>query len=247
MPKLVSHQPRYVLLAQNLMDAISTGKFPVGSLMPTEHDVALQYSMSRHTVREALRLLQERGMISRQAGVGTRVTSAEPISSYVQTDVGTSDLRRYVQDLHLKFSHQGLVVVDEALAEFLPAQPGQNWLASHGARFLDRQKLPIALSSVYVAPPFTDAVIGLMEPNAPIYAVIEERYDISIVEVAQTIEAIRLTGDQAHRLKCEPSDPALRVTRRYHSHTGDLVEVAVNIHPGSRFAYRSTLRLGHST
>lgn len=182
-------------------------------------------------------------MISRQAGIGTRVTSAEPISNYVQTDVGTSDLRRYVRDLHLSFTRQETVVIDEKLAEFLPALPGQKWLVSHGARFLEQQTLPIALSCVYVAPPYSDAVNGHMEPDKPIYLMIEERYSISITEVAQTIEAIHLTSDQARQLKCDPTEPALRVVRRYHSHTGDLVEVAVNIHPGNRFAYRSTLRL----
>lgn len=244
MARLVSYQPRYIVLAQSLMDAISAGKFPVGSLMPTEHDIALQHSVSRHTVREALRLLQDQGMITRQAGIGTRVTSPEPLSNYVQTDVGTSDLRRYVQDLRLVFSHQETVEIGQELAAFLPAQPGQKWLASYGARFLDQQSLPIALSSVYVAPPYVEAVAGLTEPAAPIYVMIEDRYDISIVEVAQTIEAVHLTADQARQLKCDPSEPALRVVRRYHSHTGDLVEVAVNLHPGNRFTYRSTLRLG---
>ena len=143
MARLVSYQPRYIVLAQSLMDAIGAGKFPVGSLMPTEHDIALQHSVSRHTVREALRLLQDQGMITRQAGIGTRVTSAEPLSNYVQTDVGTSDLRRYVQDHALAGSEgwDGIVELGfDRPADFFAfmAEPmTTEWLFPHESAFID--------------------------------------------------------------------------------------------------------------
>jgi hypothetical protein len=53
---LANLQMTDILLARNLMDAISAGKFPVGGLMPTEHDVALRYSVNRATEAHGYRL-----------------------------------------------------------------------------------------------------------------------------------------------------------------------------------------------
>src|SRR5690606_41229643 len=86
------------------------------------------------------------GMSGFLAEMRKSVTSAVPLSNYGRPDVGTSDLRRYVQDLRLVFSRQETLEIDQELAAFLPAQPGQKWLASYGARFLDQQSLPIARS-----------------------------------------------------------------------------------------------------
>ena len=63
---LLASQPRYVLLAQALMKDIAQGVYPVGSLLPTEYGLCTQFGLSRHTVREAIRRLQERGLVTRK-------------------------------------------------------------------------------------------------------------------------------------------------------------------------------------
>jgi GntR family transcriptional regulator len=55
-----------------LLDAIRDGGFPDGAL-PSEERLAQQLGVSRTTVREALRSLEELGVITRHRGVGTRV------------------------------------------------------------------------------------------------------------------------------------------------------------------------------
>ncbi len=66
-------QPRYLLLAQDLIQDIDTGRYPVGSLLPTELELCEQFGVSRHTVREAVRRLREMGLVTRHQGIGTRV------------------------------------------------------------------------------------------------------------------------------------------------------------------------------
>ena len=51
-PQLVaSGQPRYLVLAQALMDDIRSGRYPLDSLLPTEIELCQQFNVSRHTVR----------------------------------------------------------------------------------------------------------------------------------------------------------------------------------------------------
>lgn len=54
-----------------LVTRIVTGEFAPGTLLPKESDVYEQYGVSRTVVREALRVLEEKGLISIQQGRGT--------------------------------------------------------------------------------------------------------------------------------------------------------------------------------
>jgi len=77
--------PRYQRIQRVLEERLAAGQYPVGSLMPTEIELASEFATSRFTVREALRHLTERGYIKRKQGLGTRVVATDPKAEYVQS------------------------------------------------------------------------------------------------------------------------------------------------------------------
>jgi DNA-binding FadR family transcriptional regulator len=54
-----SEEPLYLQVVRALKDEIVKGVHPVGSQLPTEEELCQRFSVSRYTVREALRLLRE--------------------------------------------------------------------------------------------------------------------------------------------------------------------------------------------
>ena len=60
---------RYMELRQTLAAEIAAGAFAVGAKFPTEYELCDRFSVSRHTVREALRALEDQGLLARQAGL----------------------------------------------------------------------------------------------------------------------------------------------------------------------------------
>ena len=65
-------QPRYRQLADALRADIASGRYPVGGQLPPEFELCEIYDVSRHTARDALRLLFEAGLVERRRGVGIR-------------------------------------------------------------------------------------------------------------------------------------------------------------------------------
>ena len=61
-------------IAAKLRRAIFEGKYDFNERLPAERELAEVFKTSRGTVREALRRLQELGMVDRQIGSGTFVT-----------------------------------------------------------------------------------------------------------------------------------------------------------------------------
>jgi DNA-binding FadR family transcriptional regulator len=63
-------------LFDHLTDEIMSGKLAAGSSLPPERELAQQYGLSRPTVREVLRSLQERGLVDIVPARGTYVREA---------------------------------------------------------------------------------------------------------------------------------------------------------------------------
>lgn len=65
--------PRYIQLANSLEIAIKQRVLGVGDFLPPERMLAEALDLSRVTVSKAMRLLEEKALVSRQQGIGTRV------------------------------------------------------------------------------------------------------------------------------------------------------------------------------
>jgi len=64
----VTAVPAYRIVYEAIEKQIMTGGLGAGDQLPTETDLAEQFGLARHTVREGLRLLEESGLVSREGG-----------------------------------------------------------------------------------------------------------------------------------------------------------------------------------
>jgi GntR family transcriptional regulator len=234
-------QPRYRQVAQTLINEIAAGHYPVGDLMPTEMELCEQFGASRFTVRQAIKQLVELGLVSRQAGVGTKVLGREPKSNYRQVMQGIADLRQYTADTELEIHDQRMVTVRGDLSATLEASEGENWLRIEGIRRLgDRRAPPICLTEIYIHPAFRSVRDLGGRSTVPIYVKIEEQFGERVMEIQQQISAAALSKRIAGLLDAKPGSPALIVNRSYRNQRGELIEVALSTHPADRFSYSQT-------
>ena len=77
------------IYAQILLQ-LSTGRYEVGERLPTEHEMATMFDVSRPVVREALQFLQNDGLIDTRRGSGTFVLRLPP-----------REMARYTDDVRL--------------------------------------------------------------------------------------------------------------------------------------------------
>ncbi|MBM7636665.1 trehalose operon repressor [Streptococcus saliviloxodontae] len=68
---------KYKTIYHQLKDAIKSGVYTAGSHLPTEHQLASQFQVSRETVRKALSILSKEGIISKKKGSGSLVLRQE--------------------------------------------------------------------------------------------------------------------------------------------------------------------------
>lgn len=69
----MAEQPKYLQVAETLRKEIAEGVFRDGQTLMTEEELRLRFDVSRQTVRQAIALLEDDGLVDRRRGSGTYV------------------------------------------------------------------------------------------------------------------------------------------------------------------------------
>ena len=123
-----SGRPLYREIADDLLASIGQGIFPVGTLLPGEMELIQRYQSSRHTVREALRVLEDMGIVQRQRGRGTLVLSPEAQPAFVQMVKSPEELFSYPTDSTFRVVSEDTVTLNAAVAQKLKVRKGYSFL-----------------------------------------------------------------------------------------------------------------------
>ena len=240
----VMNKPHFGDIARDLTEGIVSGRFPVGSLLPTELALCAHYATSRHTVRAALHELQQLGLVSRRKNVGTRVESTSPTNDFRPSLASVDDLVQFGSTHVRKVQEVGEITADGALAAELGCAAGTRWLRVSSLRMNDvADRLPVGWTDVYIDPAYAE-IGGLVRssPGVLISALIEARYGRRIAEIRQEIRATSVPEAIAAALQAEAGATALKIIRWYLDATGQAFEVSVSIHPAERFAVSMQLK-----
>jgi DNA-binding GntR family transcriptional regulator len=240
-----AQKPNFTNIARHLTEAITSGHFAVGALLPTELELCKHYGTSRHTVRAALAELQQLGLVSRKKNVGTRVIAARPRSNFRPSLASVDDLVQFGAE-HLRSVQQiAQTVATGSLAEELGCQDGTPWLRISSLRLVgDAQASPIGWTDVYIDPEYREIGDLVREtPDVLISSLIETRYGRQIAEIHQDIRAFPIDDEaMATALGVATGAPALKIVRRYLDPEGELFEASITVHPADRFSVSMRLQ-----
>jgi len=114
--------PAYKTVCEAIERQIMTGRLGPGDQLPTETELASQFGLTRHTVREGLRILEEGGLVSREAG--RRLFVKKPY----YTELVPRALRAYILQ---KVTFQELWEVSMSLEPSAAAKAAGNIDAGH--------------------------------------------------------------------------------------------------------------------
>lgn len=232
-------------IARHLQEAIGSGHFTVGALLPTELELCKHYGTSRHTVRVALAELQALGLVSRRKNVGTRVVSAKPQVAFRPSLASLDDLLQFGTEHVRVVQRIALAVATDALAGELGCADGSQWLKISSLRMDGRESvLPIGWTDVYIDPSYGQiAEILKAAPDTLISALIEEKYGRRIAEIHQNVRAFTIEdAAMAEALRLPVGATALKIVRRYLDSDCSMFEASVSVHPADRFSVSMRLR-----
>jgi DNA-binding GntR family transcriptional regulator len=225
---------RYLQVARTLRKEIVDGIYPVGSQLPTEHELCKRFSVSRYTVREALRRLREDRLVASRPRAGTLVVPRPASDSYVHDVMSINDLLAFAAGAQFVIESTAMATIDDECATRTGLLRGEQWLAVRGFRQSDGSQFPLCATEYYINRSFAAVGRLLQRHSGPIFPLIEDLFGVSISEVHQEIAAVLISPAAAAGLMVESGTPALQVRRTYKTSDGEVAQVTVNTHPASR-------------
>lgn len=234
----------FVDIAQHLTEGISSGRFPVGSLLPTEMELCTHYATSRHTIRAALQELQKLGLVSRKKNVGTRVESSRPTNEFRPSLASVEDLVQFGHTHVRKLQDVVKEKIKGELAHDLRCKPGSAWIRISSLRMDSaNDRLPVGWTDVYITPAYAEIAETVRHsPGILISTLIETRYGRRIEKIEQEIHAVTIAEPVAQALQVAAGTAGLKIIRWYSDAAGEVFEVSVSTHPGERFSVSMLLK-----
>jgi GntR family transcriptional regulator len=233
--------PLYHQARQYILERIEAGVWPVGSQIPTEHQLCRTLSVSRATVVRALTELVNQGVLERQHGKGTFVASP-------RVPHGPFELKSFTEE-HAERGHHAsarLLGLTEA-----PASPmvrsqlglaeGERVVRIHRLRFVDTNQ-PMGIQASHIPSALVPGIEGYKERlEGSLYRLLEDVYRIRFVRAVETFEPVLLDGEQARLLEAEGARLAFHVQRISYDAQGRAVEYVESYMRGDRYRYTMEL------
>jgi GntR family transcriptional regulator, trehalose operon transcriptional repressor len=107
---LMTKSNKYKQIFEDLSEKIQDGTYMANTILPSENELTLLYSTSRETIRKALTLLAQKGLIQKLRGKGSLVLDVSrmdfPVSGLVsfkelQSSMGRDDIETTVHEFGL--------------------------------------------------------------------------------------------------------------------------------------------------
>ncbi len=228
-------EPRYVQLADELTRQIRAGSYAPHSRLPSESELMGAWNVSRVTVRQAMSLLEKRGLAVRRRGVGAFVTGPK-----VQYDLSMAGF----YDTHVEQGLSpdvalldfGAVTVEPAIAAKL-RQP----TALRIVRLYRVDGAPLALTYSYLRPE-ANRITRKQALDYPAYGILEKILGYTIDSAELTIRCETAGGGPADLLELSASDPVLVLGRTSFDAAHQPLESTVCYLRPEAYEFRITMR-----
>jgi DNA-binding GntR family transcriptional regulator len=240
-PARTGARPQYRDIAGRLQADIIAGKWEIGGKLEPETILATHYEVSRFTIRQAMTILEEKGLISRKRRIGTVVTRTDMPDIMVQQLNSINELLQYPPETHLEPMRSETVEVDVALSRLLGCDVGSRWSQTQCIRIHPGHP-HVCWSDIYVPEQYADIAKHIGKDSTSAFRLMERTYGLFATDISMDIFAGTLSPAKAKALGVEPGAATLVIVRRYRDHDGKLFEVSVSEHPASRFSYSLTLK-----
>jgi GntR family transcriptional regulator len=230
--------PRYLQVAAELRAEILSGKFAARDQFPTESELTQRYAVSRFTIREALRRLQNEGLIARKRGSGTVVQPAAARGGALHQPLSNvGEILQYARDTRVTYERASCGPLPRTVAEQIGEDSSGDWTSFRGVRRHEGDTLPIAATDAYFHASLNAAIDQLDLSAGTLFSQIELLAGVSVGRVTQDIQAVSAPAEVASALGIKRGAAVLRIMRCYLDSKGRLFEISVSHHPGDRFAY----------
>ena len=217
-------KPMYVKLYEKILKNIETKKYNCCEKLPSENSLAKEFDVNRHTVRQALQVLKDEGIVYTVKGKGNFISN-------IKVPYSISDKSSYSQKIldlgyepNTKLISADIVEPPEDVAKALGLNSNLNVIELKLLRFVN--DLPITVSySYFDAFHFREIVNNLDVQPLSLYRILNKCYpQMEITKVSTVFEALNPSAEISELLMMPSNTPVIAASTISKDQNGNFVE-----------------------
>lgn len=228
-PRHRAHMPKYVTIYRDLKAAIAAGELTPGTPLPSQRELSEGFGVTLMTLRQALTLLTEDGLVSTEHGRGTFVAHRPyrpplgPLGSFAE-EMRRSGRRLRTEVLDFTRTRAPAPVVERLSL--------RSELAFRLVRLRHIDDRPLLLQTSYLPLSLGRRLEVDQLVERSLYAVLDEDLEVRVARADESIQAISMTMEDAEILQRSISQPALLSNRLTYTDGGRAIVDDRAIMPG---------------
>ncbi|MEU8521903.1 GntR family transcriptional regulator [Streptomyces sp. NBC_01216] len=254
-PSRDSGKPKYLQIADDLVQQIKEQILAPGEQVPSESGLMKKYATSQGTVRKAFAELRATGLIETRHGKGSFVKRRPPVrrksSDRFRRSHRTAGKAAYLAEAEQAGSMPSVSVLyvgpteaPDEIAERLSVPVGAKVLARRRLYFSDG--IPTEEATSYLPWDIAKDIPELFEENpggGGIYARLEE-HGHTLKELSETVRVRLATKQEIGALSLSPGSPIIHLTRNAESEGGRIIEVCDTFMAADQFVLEYRIPAG---
>lgn len=207
----MSNMPKYIEISHMIDEDIQNGVYQINDFLPNEKDLEKKYDASRTTIRKAVLLLKDRGIVDVKQGRGTKVCDVQTTQVFNKVTSFTETLKRKGYDVRPKDMTIEVIDADEKLSSELELTPGDKVAVVHRLQLADGE--PVAIMTNYIPYSMAPGIEKYENEFTALYQFLEKTYGITVESTQDRINATNASFLEAQALNVRPREAIINVRR----------------------------------
>lgn len=232
--------PLYAQVVEAIKHKISSNQWTLGMMISSENELAKEFNVSVGTVKKALGILVQEGVLYRRQGRGTFVASpdfSKSFSRFFRYGLRDKSEQEIPESLFLSFD---VIPADSTIAQRLQLKLGTEVIMMKRVRSL--QNTPFSLEEIFL-PHERFAGLEKMDLNkALLYPIYNQKFSTPIFWADEYLQPDVADSEIAKHLNIAPNSPVMCVERTAYTYEDIPVEWRRTYGRGDSFRYHIVIR-----
>jgi GntR family transcriptional regulator len=203
--------PLYAQVEEVLASEIADGTLSPGTRLPAEQNLIERFAVSRTTIRQAIQNLIRRGLIEIRRGTGTFVSPPKISQELTELTGFVEDMQALGHHASARLVDQQVVPANESVARQLALAAGTLVVRIRRVRLADN--IPLSFDETYLPREIGEKIVENDLEAVPIFSLLEQKYNMPLVEAEYRLEAVSADGAVAQALDISIGSPVFLVER----------------------------------
>ena len=233
--------PKYLQISAWLKELIQTGRYGKGERLPSEIELSKMCNVNRNTLRQAIGELVSAGILRKEKGIGTFVSSSMPVALKHKLNRISSfsdDLSNIGLKEKTKILKKGIEDAKYHVKKTLLLDTNNKVIAV--CRLRAGNDIPLIYEESYLPCDMFNDILN-MDLTGSMYKIISEHFNVVLERCEQTIRAVNIQGKIAKILDLEENSAGIFMESITFDQHSIPIEVLYSYYRGDKYIFEVEL------